>query len=59
MKSRLPPEVLALVEAALRQYEAEVGFAPLAEASKRTYLLHADSFVRWLRGEFEPGGRRK
>ncbi len=59
MKRNLDPEALAHVEAAYRKYEAEVEAAPLAPASKKTYLLHAGNFVRWLRGEFEPGATRK
>ena len=52
----VPHEVAAQVERALRQYEAEVDSSRLQPTTKRTYKLHANSFVRWLRGDFIPGG---
>jgi len=48
-------QALNEVEAALKRYRHEVEEAPLAPATQRTYLQHAESFVRWLRGEFTPG----
>lgn len=43
----------------LEQYIAEVEAAPLADLTKRTYILHATNFVRWTEGDFEPGSRAK
>ena len=48
-------KTLADVEKALKKYEQVVEEAPLAPSSKRTYVLHAHHFVRWLKGDFEPG----
>ena len=47
---------LGEVNAALERYREEVEAAKLARATKNTYLRHAETFVRWLRGDFEPGG---
>lgn len=47
------------IEVALGRYRAEVNQASLADNTKDTYLLHANNFVRWLKREFEPGGRSK
>ena len=53
-------DTLREVEGALRRYEAEVDAAMtagrLAKTTHDTYLLHARNFVRWLKGDFEPGG---
>lgn len=56
--AKVPPSSLSDVRAALRKYEAEVERANLEETTKRTYLLHARNFVRWLDGEFTPGMRK-
>lgn len=49
------------VERLLGEYEREVESARregrLADASARTYILHATNFVRWIRGDFEPGSQ--
>ena len=50
---------LRRVQEALYQYESEVEAAPLRDSTKRTYLLHARNFVRWLDDGFEPGGTLK
>jgi hypothetical protein len=44
------------VRDALERYEREVHRAPMTDSSKKTYLVHATNFVRWLAGDFEPGG---
>lgn len=31
----------------------------LAENSSKTYLLHSGNFVKWCRGNFNPGGRNQ
>lgn len=39
----------------LKEYERVVNQTELAETTKSTYLLHARNFVRWTRGDFDPG----
>ncbi len=43
------------LEEALRVYCAEVDTADLAVDTKRTYIRHATTFVRWIAGDFTPG----
>ena len=43
------------VQEALARYTIEVEESALAQASKDTYLLHANHFVRWLDDDFTPG----
>ena len=52
---RIGSEALAEVEAALKAYEQAVEEAPLTPSSKETYVNRAQLFVRWLKGDFEPG----
>lgn len=54
---RIGPLCLEQVEMAFEAYRREVEASQLAPATKRTYLHHAETFVRWMRGDFEPGGR--
>ncbi len=56
---KLNPVCQKQVKKALESYRKEVHEAPLADNTKKTYLLHAENFVRWLDGNFEPGGRNK
>jgi hypothetical protein len=56
--AKASPSWLPEVYAALRKYEAEVERAGLEDTTKRTYLLHARNFVRWLDGDFTPGARK-
>jgi hypothetical protein len=53
--SQVRPDVLRDVEDALKRYTLEVEQSKMAPSTKRTYLLHARNFVRWLRDDFEPG----
>lgn len=46
------------VEQALRQYLRDVEGADLKPLTKKTYTLHAENFVRWLRNDFDPGARK-
>ncbi len=43
------------VEKAFRRYEATVLASKLRPNASKTYLLHANNFVRWLKDDFEPG----
>jgi hypothetical protein len=38
------------------QYEAEVNASLLSPSSKADYLLFASFFMRWIDGDFTPGG---
>ncbi|MFD3271506.1 hypothetical protein ACE3MS_15410 [Paenibacillus dendritiformis] len=40
----------------LDQYTQEVLNSKMEESTKKTYLLHANHFVRWCKGDFIPGG---
>ena len=48
-------DALRQVQEALDRYEKEVNAKPLAPSSRKTYILHAWHFVRWLNDDFEPG----
>ena len=52
---RLDPTCQSKVRNALERYREEVEGASLASDTKRTYMRHAETFVRWLEGDFEPG----
>ena len=54
--AEINPEALRLVEAAWERYQQEVEASRLKPSAKRTYLLHSKNFVRWLDGDFTPGG---
>jgi hypothetical protein len=56
--STISRSALAQIEDALVQYEVEVAGAPLSPSTKETYLLHASNFVRWLKGDFQPGSSK-
>lgn len=52
---KISGESLYQVQAALENYEEAVNATAMTVESKKTYLLHARQFVRWLNGDFEPG----
>ena len=54
---RIPPDCPKQVNDALELYREEVAASNLASDSKKTYLRHAETFVRWLGRDFEPGAR--
>jgi len=56
---RISSQALKEVEAALEQYHRDVAQAGLAQTTAKTYLTHADDFVRWLKDDFVPGIRKK
>lgn len=47
------------LEAELRNFEAVLRRAKLAESSIRTYVDRSAIFVRWLAGEYRPSGPRR
>lgn len=53
---RIEPKALKAIIAALDDYKEETLKSKLQQTSKQTYLLHANNFVRWLEGDFTPGG---
>ena len=54
---RLDRNCLKQVENTLKTYRNDVEASDLAPDTKRTYLRHAETFVRWLDSDFEPDGR--
>ena len=56
---RIGPICRKEVKEALEVYREEVEASDLASDTKRTYLRHAETFVRWLHGDFEPGARNR
>jgi hypothetical protein len=38
------------------EYAEEVNTSLLSDSSKKDYLMFAEMFVRWLDGDFVPGG---
>ena len=56
--TQLSLQLLEEVKSALEAYGAEVESSDLTEYSKATYIDMADSFVRWLKGDFHPGSRK-
>lgn len=55
--THISPECLSQVRKALEAYREEVEATNLTHDTKGTYLRHAESFVRWLDGDFEPGSK--
>lgn len=53
----------AEVERLFLEYEKEVEdlhrTGVLQEQTMVTYLTHAHNFVRWIKGDFEPGAKNK
>ena len=56
---KVSSEVLRAVRDALGKYEAEISDTPMTRNTKKTYILHAEHFVRWLNDDFEPGATLK
>lgn len=54
--AKISQQCLSEIKAAFQRYEQEVEVSKLQQSAKRTYLLHSRNFVRWLEGDFTPGG---
>ena len=54
-KAHVSPQALSEVETALQDYIRVVETSGMALTSRKTYIIHADQFVRWLKQEFQPG----
>ncbi len=55
--AKVSPEVSEIVEKAFERYVQEVEESNLSEESKKTYIEHSSTFVRWLNDDFEPGAQ--
>ena len=56
--ARISTTALFEIQTALRAYYAAVETSELSESSQATYMDMADNFVRWLKGDFDPGSRK-
>ena len=56
---QLSTTALFEVETALKAYYAAVETSDLTQSSQATYIDMANNFVRWLRGDFNPGSRKE
>ncbi len=54
--AKISQKALSEIKGAFQQYEQEVKVSKLQQSARRTYLLHSRNFVRWLEGDFTPGG---
>lgn len=63
MVMKASQEFIKQLEELYQVYENEVREKSkdglLAENSSKTYLLHSGNFVKWCRGNFNPGGRNQ
>ena len=50
---------IATLESLIDQYEKVVEHASYTESTKHTYIYHSRNFVRWVKGDFEPGATRE
>ncbi len=55
---RMSETAMTELEAGWREYRAAVAASDLSESSQATYTDMANNFVRWLRGNFDPGSRK-
>jgi hypothetical protein len=54
----ISPSTLAEIESALKDYCSDVLSTDLTPYTQNLYIDNATNFVRWLRGEFQPGARK-
>ena len=47
-------KTLGAVKEALAEYVAEVEGSNRGRVSKESYIYHAEAFVRWVDGDFDP-----
>lgn len=61
--TRVDIRVITELERLHKEYSNEIEekkkLGILAPSAADTYLLHSRNFVRWCKGDFEPGGRKK
>jgi hypothetical protein len=51
----ISPATLSEIESALKAYGDAVFASDLSATSQGIYIDHAANFVRWIKGEFQPG----
>lgn len=56
---RVGNATLREIELALSEYRNAVESSNMTAKTKKTYMLHSENFVRWLKGEFVPGRRKR
>ena len=56
---KISPVALQEVQDALERYRNEVDDTDLSPKTKKTYIRHASTFVRWLADNFTPGSQLK
>ena len=60
---RTDEKTIKEIERLFQIYETEVqeleNKGILANKTAKTYLTHSNNFVRWCKGEFEPGVKKK
>ena len=54
---KLNNRLLQQIRDAFCSYEEEVETTDLKQLTKKTYIVHARNFVRWLHDDFEPGSK--
>ena len=47
-------QAIANLKKALAEYAADVEDSDRGRVSKESYIYHAEAFVRWLDGDFDP-----
>ena len=52
---RISYKTLDEIKQAYADYKQVVETSGMALTSRKTYILHADRFARWLKREFQPG----
>jgi hypothetical protein len=52
-------EVLQALDRYKQLIQTRESEGTLTPSTANTYLLHAENFVRWLHGDFDPGGRNR
>jgi len=61
--TRISSQPLREVEQALARYREVLAALEqdgvLTKSTEKTYWIHSENFVRWLRGEFDPASRNK
>lgn len=55
---KVGPATFVEIKRALTEYCNEVGSSDLKPGSQAMYIDHANNFVRWIAGEFDPGATK-
>lgn len=57
MPTHISDGAMREIERGLEQYVAEVEQSRMKPSTKKTYVRHVSTYVRWLKGDFTPGER--